>query len=124
LSTFRCWETAGRLIGNSLASSPTARGPSASRSRIAWRVGSPSAVIISGPFVTTNGKLLLTLYTCQGSAAPAPRGSDLTAGTARKARAQTMPIALMPTNVLWVPRPAAIGPTTAVPIGMRIVLDR
>src|SRR5919198_853265 len=61
LSTFRCCETAGRLTGSSPASSPTSRGPSESRSRIAWRVGSPRAVIISDPFVTTNGKLLLTL---------------------------------------------------------------
>ena len=43
-STFRCWETAGRLTGSSAASSPTARGRSARRSKIARRVGSPSAV--------------------------------------------------------------------------------
>ena len=44
LSTLRCCETAGRLTGSSPASSPTARGRSARRSKIARRVGSPRAV--------------------------------------------------------------------------------
>ena len=48
LSTFRCCETAGRLIGSSRASSPTAHGPSARRSRIARLVRSANA----SPFVS------------------------------------------------------------------------
>jgi hypothetical protein len=44
LSTLRCCETAGRLIGSSAASAPTARGRSAWRSKIARLLGSPSAV--------------------------------------------------------------------------------
>ncbi len=51
----------GRLTGSSAASSPTGRGPSARRSKIACRVGSPSAVIISAPFAMANRKLLLTV---------------------------------------------------------------
>src|SRR3954447_18180157 len=43
-STLRCCETAGRLTGSSRASSPTARGRSATRSKIVRLVGSPSAV--------------------------------------------------------------------------------
>src|SRR4051812_33217711 len=58
-STLRCWETAGRLTGSSLASSPTARGCSATRSKIARRVGSPSAVSCC-PSVTAYGKHRLT----------------------------------------------------------------
>jgi len=42
-STLRCCETAGRLTGSSFASSPTALGRSASRSKIARRVGSARA---------------------------------------------------------------------------------
>src|SRR6476620_561746 len=62
LSTFRCWETAGRLTGNASASSPTARGRSARHSKMARRVGSPRAVSPSVVrFVTTNGKLPLTV---------------------------------------------------------------
>jgi hypothetical protein len=44
LDHLRCCEAAGGLTGNSLASSPTARGRSARRSKIARLVGLPSAV--------------------------------------------------------------------------------
>src|SRR5215472_16593701 len=60
LSTFRCCETAGRLTGSSRASSPTALGDFASRSKIARRVGSASAVNIAAWLVMTYGKLQLT----------------------------------------------------------------
>ena len=43
-STFRCWDTAGRLTGTNRANSPTGAGPSARRSAMARRVGSASAV--------------------------------------------------------------------------------
>ena len=43
LRTLRCWETAGRETGSVSASSPTARGATASRAKIVRRVGSPSA---------------------------------------------------------------------------------
>src|SRR6266536_3719647 len=63
-STLRCCETAGRLTGSSRASSPPARGRSASRSRMARRVGSPRA---ASPSVVvwlamTYGKAKLTNY--------------------------------------------------------------
>src|SRR5436190_4039289 len=60
-STLRCCETAGRLTGMSRASSTTALGRSARRSKIARRVGSPSAVSPSIWLVTTYGKRSLTL---------------------------------------------------------------
>src|SRR5215469_89830 len=60
LSTFRCCETAGRLTGSSRAGSPTALGDFASRSKIARRVGSVSAVNIAAWLVMTYGKLQLT----------------------------------------------------------------
>jgi len=43
LSTFRCWDTAGRLTGSASASSRTGSGRSTSSSKIARRVGSPKA---------------------------------------------------------------------------------
>ena len=45
-------------------------------------------------------------------------------GTARKHSAHAMPAALIPKSVRCVPSDAASGPTTAVPMGMRIVLAR
>src|SRR3954468_8419241 len=64
LSTLRCWDTAGRLTGSSRASSPTARGRSARRSKISRRVGSPSAesawVVVS--LVIAYRKRDLTIY--------------------------------------------------------------
>ena len=42
-STFKCLETAGRLIVKGLASSVTEASPAASRASIARRVGSASA---------------------------------------------------------------------------------
>ena len=42
-STLRCFDTAGMLISNGAASSVTEVSPSASRARIARRVGSASA---------------------------------------------------------------------------------
>src|SRR5262245_12573044 len=60
--TFRCCDTAGRLIGSSSASSPTARGRSARHVTMASLVGSPSASQPSRAWlVTTNGKLRLTV---------------------------------------------------------------
>src|SRR6478672_6875983 len=59
LSTFRCWETAGRLTGSSPAIAPTEAGPSPSRSKTARRVGSPSAVMGSA-LASTYGKATLT----------------------------------------------------------------
>src|SRR3954466_13533427 len=64
-STLRCCETGGRLTGMSGASSTTALGRSARRSKIARRVGSPSAVSPSTWLVTTYGKRSLTLVVCQ-----------------------------------------------------------
>src|ERR1700690_3785954 len=51
----RCCDTAGRLTGSPWASPPTAIGPPARRSKIARRVGSPSAVMASA-LVFTYGK--------------------------------------------------------------------
>src|SRR4051794_31444869 len=59
-NTLRCWETAGRLTGSSLAISPTARGRVARLSKIARRVGSPSALNACAWLVGTNRKLALT----------------------------------------------------------------
>src|SRR5688572_15047747 len=59
-STFRCCETAGRLTGSSRASSPTAHGRSARRSKIARLVGSPSAVSPFVWLVIAYGKYKLT----------------------------------------------------------------
>jgi len=63
LRIFRCWETAGRLTGSSRASSPTALGDRASRSKIARRVGSASAVRAAAWLVMAYGKLSLTNVT-------------------------------------------------------------
>src|SRR5918995_3773485 len=60
LSTLRCCETAGRLTGSSRASSPTAVGRSASRSKIARRVGSLSALSPRIRLAITYGKFMLT----------------------------------------------------------------
>jgi diguanylate cyclase (GGDEF)-like protein/PAS domain S-box-containing protein len=60
LSTRRCCDTAGRLIGSTSASRPTGIGPSDSRSRIDCRMGSPSATSIAVMFVMANRKLSLT----------------------------------------------------------------
>src|SRR3954468_8746576 len=61
LSTLRCCETAGRLTGRSAASAPTEDGPSARRSKIARRVGSPRAVMESpSALVIAYRKLRLT----------------------------------------------------------------
>src|SRR6478672_7316864 len=65
LSTFRCWETAGRLTGSSPAIAPTEAGPSPRRSKTARRVGSPSAVIGSA-LASTYGKATLTDARRQG----------------------------------------------------------
>src|SRR5437763_996123 len=46
-STFRCFDTAGRLIANGSANSPTVASPVASRARIARRVGSANAEKVS-----------------------------------------------------------------------------
>jgi hypothetical protein len=59
-NTFKCWETAERVTGNSAASSPTARGRSARRSKIARRVASARAVHTSDWLAMTNRKLPLT----------------------------------------------------------------
>src|SRR5918996_2087084 len=61
LSTLRCCDTAGRLTGSSRASSPTALGRSARRSKIARLVGSPSAVSPPAWLVITYGKSKLTM---------------------------------------------------------------
>jgi hypothetical protein len=59
-NTFKCWETAERVTGNSAASSPTARARSARLSKIARRVASARAVHASGWLAMTNRKLQLT----------------------------------------------------------------
>ena len=46
-STFRCFDTAGRLMSNGAASSLTVASPVDSRARIARRVGSASAANVS-----------------------------------------------------------------------------
>src|SRR5580704_14917902 len=74
LSTLRCCETAGRLTGSCCARSPTALGELASRSKIARRVGSASAVSTAPWLVMTYGKLQLTNEPRQG--APPAREAD------------------------------------------------
>src|SRR6185437_6461827 len=59
-STFRCWETAGRLTGKPRASSPTDRGPAARRSNTSRRVGSAMAARVRSALVMTYGKFRLT----------------------------------------------------------------
>src|SRR5947207_3136238 len=46
-STFRCFDTAGKLIANGSANSPTVASPVVSRARIARRVGSANAEKVS-----------------------------------------------------------------------------
>src|ERR1039457_3571111 len=65
LSTLRCCETAGRLTGRPLASSPTAYGRLASRSKIVCLVRSPRADHAASWSVVTHRKVMLTGLACQ-----------------------------------------------------------
>src|SRR5690349_9244050 len=94
-STFRCFETAGRLMSNGAASSLTEVSPEARRARMARRVGSASAAKValrrSGVMVYLTDKLNRTgrlvkdppdLGVPQDAAHPAARIRDV-AGVAR-----------------------------------------
>src|SRR5439155_14849139 len=77
-STFRCLETAWTLIGNGCASSFTVASPSASRSRIARRVGSARAakVALSSSAATSSPSRLNNLLVEYGSGATRREEND------------------------------------------------
>lgn len=67
LSTLRCCDTAGRLTGRPLASSPTADGRSVRRSKSVRLVRSPRADHAASWSVVTHRKIMLTDLGCQRS---------------------------------------------------------
>src|SRR4051812_19180429 len=114
LSTLRCCETAGRLTGSSRASSPTAVGDSARRSKIVRLVGSASA---ASWLAATYRKAMLTQLGCQGRRAAASSGAPGRLLLEREVRAVRRPV-LQPHDQLLAPRPAGIGlPDVLVLVG-------